>query len=447
MAGILAAVASAVKVLDVVSSGDNIPKDLLEVLNSKEYRLIKTDGSIIKLLNKYIVEPTIVVSNDLRQEDVIEKIIQLESDMFAGFYMQAFNVMTNVDDLSFPVAFDSLSTDTGGLTRALLSGATLAVEDRDYLKEIFEDGFTLSIEAAGKYGPRTNPRHAKPKNKIDQATALRASEFQHRKNMDENNAKYKAEQDKKNFEYKEKMDAQRRQDEIDKENRLAKNPNYNAAVSSNMKDLEVPAGIQRYIDITVKAKNGTELIIPVLIKANILFTSITNIMNVLETNSYEKSFGARFDDYRAGAISLVDLIFAGDLIKEYKDNRLKDKDDLLKVINSRVTSANSKMIDNKFAGFEKYYNMYIVTESDKIRIENKLKGKLKNDRTKQKFLEQTYGLAVTVVDRDHERVRIALKDLRGATDITYRGLSKACKGGNDIEQIVKSLMVGKPPVF
>jgi len=407
MAGILAAVSSAVKVLDVVSSGDNIPKDLLKVLTSKEYRLIKTDGSIIKLLNKYIVEPTIVVSNDLRQEDVIDKIIQLESDMFAGFYMQAFNVMTNVDGISFPVAFDSLSTDTGGLTRALLSGATLALEDRDYLREIFEDGFTLSIEAS---------------------TAANIK-------------------DARDFNYKVQMDAQRRQDELNKENRLAKNPNINTEVSKNMKDLEIPSGIERYIDVTIKAKNGTELIIPVLIKANILFTSISSIMNVLETNSYEKSFGARFDDYRAGAISLVDLIFAGDLIKEYKNNKLKDKDDLLKIINSRVTSANSKMIDNKFAGFEKYYNMYIVTESDKIRIENKLKGKLKNDRTKQKFLEQTYGLAITVVDRDHERVRISLKDLRGSTDITYKGLSKAGKGGNDIEQIVKSLMVGKPPVF
>ena len=44
---------------------------------------------------------------------------------------------------------------------------------------------------------------------------------------------------------------------------------------------------------------------------------------MIEPRDMKKSFIYRLDEYKSGAIKFRDLIFAGDLIKSYKKNKIK----------------------------------------------------------------------------------------------------------------------------
>lgn len=135
--------------------------------------------------------------------------------------------------------------------------------------------------------------------------------------------------------------------------------------------------MQRNLEIIVSAESKTtmggktvdtgtsQIVIPVTIKALIVYAGTDSILNMLAPNSRDKRFGSRLDEYRAGAITFKELMFAGDLIKQYKQNRLKDKEGLLKLTNERIVSANAKIIENGVVGFEKYYNMLILINEDK----------------------------------------------------------------------------------
>jgi len=228
------------------------------------------------------------------------------------------------------------------------------------------------------------------------------------------------------------------------------------SLSDSHKDLLIPNAIQRTISITVETtmeKPGTDGVyhsitfqIPVTIKLAVIFTDTDNIINAISTQSDKFAFGNRLDDYRAGAISMADFIFAGDLIEKYKSKKFKDKDNLMNLLRSRELSANSKIISNGFAGFEKFYNMYIISPETRKAIEAEVGSPLKA-KGKDLFLERGLGLSVTTVDPDYERVAMMFKDIRGHTDLSFRNATKKDSKGSDYSEIIKALMANKPPVF
>lgn len=395
MAGILSALGQVTNILYETNENGLTGKALLDALESKDVQLMKADGSMLRLLNNYIVEPVAVISKNLKDDEIIDKVLGLHTDMFTGFYMQAYTLLTTVYGKDTSIAIDVLGTDNGGINRVLLRGARVAVEDRDFLGELMCEDFSLSIEGTSAI----SIRHKKPKEEPSSSKAL-------------------------------------------------------TKLHEGHKDLYIPNAMQRTIEITVRQKGNGKMgslavTIPVTIKTHVIYTDTENIINALKPNSDDKSFFNRVDEYRAGAISLSDLVFTGDLIKQYKENRLKDGDKLLELINARKLSANSKMAsrNSPFPGFEKYYNMYIISAEDKISIEKHLRGKLSKPKYKEAFLEQGYGLSVTVMDQDYERVQIMMKDIRGCTDLTYKTVSKVDKKGSDMDEIVKALMANRPPVF
>jgi hypothetical protein len=415
MAGILSALGQVSNILYETNENGLTGKALLDALQSKDVQLMRADGSMLKLLNNFIVEPVCVVSKNLKDDEIIDKVLGLHTDMFTGFYMQAYSVLTSIYGKDTSVSIDVLGTDNGGLERVFLRGASIALEDRDFLGELMHEDFNLSTEKV------SNDQHNSQY--VDQSVI--------------DNSTYNT------------------------ETKSSGGGKANSIVGTHegFKDLYIPNAIQRTIEVTIttpgvdsngnRGASATTITVPVTIKTHVIYTDIDNIINVLKPNSDDKGFFNRIDEYRAGAISMADLVFTGDIIKQYKENKLKDSDKLLELIQARKLSANSKMADKQspFPGFEKYYNMYIITAEDKIVIEKHLKGKLSKAKYKQKFLDQAYGLSITDMDQDYERVQMMMRDIRGTTDLTYKTVSKTDKNGSDTDELVKALMANKPPVF
>jgi len=439
MAGIIGALGTLTEIFSQTDEGLS-GKSLLKALRSKEVALLRADGSMLKLIGNYIVEPVIVVSNELRNDDVIDNVLGIHTDIFTGFYMQVFDIIRAHFGIKDNNAIDLLATDNGGLERLILAGADLAVADRDHVGDLFKGKMSISISTESGLS-------------FNEQAALEKLKNTNQKTLEE---------DKHNNQLKrDELNRQAKLDELAKKEaiRLGQYKDKNqvaSSVSASVKDLNIPNAIQRTIQVTItrpmETKDGQPtgaaltVVIPINIKAHVIFTDISNIINVMQPNSDDKGMFNRIDEYRAGAISLTDLLFAGDIINEYKQNKLKDKDQLLQIIQNRVLSANSKVI-NGGVGFEKYYNMYIISAQDLIRVEKHLNGKVAEAKFRQKFLEQAYGLSLTVMDQDHEIIKLMLKDLGGVSTLTYKAAVKSDKKGNDMGEIVKSLINNKPMVF
>jgi hypothetical protein len=445
MAGILSALGNTLNIMEVFSESDGSAKGFVKALRGKKVRLLRADGSLLKLINKYVVEPVLVIDNSLKNVEELDKAIALHVDMFTGFYMQAFEILTNIEGTSSNIAIDTLATDNGGLERALLSGADWALENRepDYISELFsgnlsfgnEDArddletqinnsiFTMlngindpdlrekmikkvyetniSSEIAAKLASNKNYNKAKAVNDAEVAVAVQKALKEHelydqvsidlkeqniKDDDDKRDKDTKSRKDVEEVKHKFKLDQMTKQQKLDihKGRMLTTKEGAKAGLGRGAKELFVPEAIIRNVELTMTStiKEGRDagreinIVIPVTIKANILFTDVENIVNAIDSSGDDYTFSSRWDEYRSGGISLGDFIFATDLIKKYKKNRLKDKNGLMELINARTLSANSKMIDNGFAGFEKYYNMVIINSENLPALEKNLRGKL-----------------------------------------------------------------------
>ena len=423
MAGIMSSVGTILRLVKNIEESDGVAKGTLKTLNDKQIGLIRADGSMMKLLDKYIVEPIAVVSDDLKDVEELDSILGLHADMFAAYYMQVFDVLRNYYGLEIQTIIDTLATDNGGLGRVIRKGIdegivlgkeTVSVDNLlDDLLLACEDDKVSNV-AVGRHPAGTNAHAGKRANMRKEASAKKV---------------------------------------VASPKNVTK---FSVGLSGQTKDLLIPNAIQRTIQVTaeVKVPDPVEagksitktIVYPITIKLAVIFTSISNIVNSITTNGDEYSFSSRLDDYRSGAISLLDFLTASDLIKKYKERKLKDKDALLDLINSRAFSANSKALSNGFVGFEKFYNMYLLSPEAKISVERAVKAKL-SSKGKEKFLEAGNGLSVTVVDPDYERIQLMVKDIRGTSDLSFRKAIKTDKNGSDYSEIIKALVASKPPAF
>lgn len=390
MSGIMTAVAVANAAMDVyksMSSTQEFPAMMDERLKQSGQAgkiLYSYDGSITKLLSDYIVEPTIVVSKELRDMEVLPKVIQAQVDVFASYYAQAFNVLSNVyeqDPLTSVKLLASSGKDTYSTLKDMATDAVL----KDLATESYtQDLLCVSMEDKDNKRP-SFPTIVNQTDKGGYLYALYTRQFE-------------------------------------------------VSVNGHYKNVE-------------DKDNNAKIIIPITIRANVIFTSYDNIENILGPNNDKKSFWYRWNEYLSGGISFMDLVTAGDLVREYKKNRLLDSENILQFINAKKDTAAAKGLFKNSFGFEYLYNMYILTIEDRARLSKYLGGNVANDKFKEKFLSQASGMVLTTVDNDYEKVIFQIKDLHGETIVPYSALNKRKGDSSDLAEIFKALMVNKQPTF
>lgn len=417
---------------------------------NKGFLPMRTSGSITKLLSSFIVEPIAIVDSSLRTEEHIDKILELNADIFSGYFAQAFDVLVKVYGLDHRTVLDLLSTDksaVGSVVNYAL-GTESALTSID---ELLDDGATiLSIEAY----------HGKTLDEIEDEERVKAEvrdEFKKKDDQRRNDAKFReellrnsAKQEEEDRRRKNSLeDDKRKQSNSLKDTNLNRQIDYKAKSTEITEDKNISSIVQKKINIEILInKNNVShtVVIPMLVKLAVRFVSPKHILDVIDSKGNDKKFSFRLDEYRAGAISLTDLLFGNDLIEKYKTNQLQDHNELLKIINARTANANAKLVTSMGVGYEKYFNLLIVSKATQASMERAVKGKLIKAKYKEKVLEQTNALLLTVVDEDYERVIIYTKDIDGISDITFKSLAKGSKdsGMNDI---FKSLVDNRPPVL
>lgn len=352
-------------IVSIFKDSKDIAKDIKDA--QKQFKYIKTNGSMTSVLSKFIVEPVAIISKDLMSEPMTDKILETNINLFASYYSQVFKILTEVNGLDSEMVIDVLSTDTKIMNQFSKESYP------DYVGDLMGNKQTLSVEAA---------------------------------------------------------------------------PTANVA-----KDRGLSSIIEKVIDLEISVSRVMDgqrikhvIRIPIVIKLYVVYANIDSIMTLVEPYSKDKTFSSRLDDYRSGAISLMDLIFAGDLIKQYKQNRLKNNNQLQELINNRKMTAGAKGLSSGIVGFEKYYNMLILSTTARKMIEGSIRGSLEKDAgARDTVFDGTSSLMITDVDQDYERIRIYTKDITGSTSVSFKALSKGDK--NDFSEFVKLFMNNRPPVL
>ena len=445
----------------------------------QENIFLSYNGSIAKLVSKFIVEPVIICSDKLKTHELTDKINKLHTDIFASFYAQAFQILTSTHNMNANVALELLSTDTGSFISATTSKVLNVLAQEGHV-----GGFHADLISDGKYlnisfgleadnGKKSNSPFDAIANTVsssgfDNTVANAIKDVENEKKKTTNGNSGKADSNTTNGNTGNAANnttgsngsgngntgnaannttgsngsGKGRVGVIRETSIKSVKDDDNLAMSTIFKTFE--------ITITQKTVDGNKLptlVIPITIKTYVIYTKVEQILNMVEPRDIKKSFLYRLDEYKSGAIKFRDLIFAGDLIKSYKKNKLKDKDNLLQLMSNRNMTSASKAIKVGKEGFEKFYNMIILTADEVPLFKRPVGGDIEKPNYKEKFLNMVRGLSFTVVDLDYERISVYIKDLTGKSDISFNGLKRKKDGDFQLTDFLKTMMNNNHPVF
>lgn len=77
-----------------------------------EQDLIVAKGSMVKFLQTFIIEPTVYITENAIEEEIVEKVVEASVNIFAAYYNQVFQILTNVYGVDAMMAFNVLKSNT-----------------------------------------------------------------------------------------------------------------------------------------------------------------------------------------------------------------------------------------------------------------------------------------------------------------------------------------------
>lgn len=419
-----------------------------EALRRLESRLI-INGSITKLASTLVVNPEIVATTSATRSSAFDDAASVVVDVFSGFYLQAFQILTNLYGFSGIEAIAILKENSGGGTDKVKAAAMKRVLDNT----IKETEKVLNKESfKGLFNLDFNTLH------LDHE-ALTPDEIEIEKAK--LNLKNK-ELDLKNKEIDAKMQADMAKfqagrtgaagalaevdDRPEKLSTLVKHLNVTLDIGKTIMDgaSSIDGGTPAMIAKREKGIHISKLYIPITVMTGINRVQLGEVLDIVVDKSYKRSFSNRWMEYKSGGITLSDLIFCTDLIKDYKKKHIKKADDLSNRLEGKaVSKVLSTLVERNPHGAETSYNMIIITKDELATIEKAVNGKITNGSTKDKILASLMAHSLTVLDDEVERLTVYVSDISGSLDIGYKKLNKT--KNTDLTDIMKYMMIGKMP--
>lgn len=416
-------------------------------------------GTLTGITKNLIVEPTIITTPNVRNSKVFDNLISLNINLFTSFYIQAFQILSDVLGQRPIEAIDILSTNkyTGAAMERytrnkvydfLLNKEALDTpmclgdidftnpifllnqEDRNELKTLLE--YTVELDMNMEANPPINI------GAIVNAAARRAQQARQsvqpqppqppQVNNNQNNNNGKGNNNNGNNNNNTPVDRvtarsltrEKITDRIDMYRKQA-DAMYESLNQVLVRSINVKA---RRAGSGGGASAGDEYIIPITIVGTIKVVPVEEIIVAISNYDYKKSFTYRYREWRSGGISLADLVFASDLIQEYKKNKLSKDSKLMSDIEMKKRASGIRQTVTGTVGAEVSYNMVQVTDYELEMIEKAYNKKLDSYNNRNGFLKVLNAHNLSVVDDDAERVQIYIADIQGAMDIGFNKLMK-----------------------
>ena len=384
-----------------MNNGSSITKGLLKVGNIIKNVIdgrpaldvdpdILVDGKITKLVASFIYSPNIVIDKNLQYMDskTLTNIVKTNTLVFSGILIEAFRVMSEIYGVSPKMTVNKLASSNRDVISDIrrVEGLVTGKEEVDPISDILKsEGFLNITVGAERKGPSLRERE------------LNGGAI----------------------------------DKISNNNAIQKD----TAVAMTTYEVQLM--------VTDAKGNQRGIIIPVMVSPHIMFEDMEIFLNNMLDGDVEKTFLARLDEFRSGAISIMDLILATDLVRDYKDRKIKYKSNFASYLNAMDKTSSVKDVLHNRNSFSKRFNLYIM-DVNMIPLVNKLvKGDIYKDSYKDEVLDKLMGFSMGYVDNEKETLLNMYDSIPGFTILDFKMLKK--DKDSDVVDVVKEMMKNRQP--
>ena len=480
----------------IMNIGQSIATD------AKTINSYKANTSLIDVSSGTRVEPLTLVGTDCIHLEYLPDVLQSVMSIFAGYYLQAVAVLTQVNGATVARSLARLNPDRKGD----LVGASLSIVDSgmgdmpkfrsdwkinslSYLHRLPTSKNQKAMAFEQEFIALENNVHLNSGMTSDQIRHLREmADFTYRKNEEDRRATThsKNEEDRlrhrfveeQNFAIKRNEEQRKNikhdKDENDRDNKNKINNNELRAkheentaskyqhASAQINDNQIKSireitdlSIGKMINVTIgggvdiNGKKIPDVTIPISIRLMVNGIPDTSLVPLLCTGTADHSFSERYHAYKAGRIEFIrDMIFCQDLIDENKKAMLHDHTGIHSQIIDRVNNNKLAGLANRDPSLNVASNLYIISEVTAKAIEHKLGGKLNNPHTREKIFNAGYAMIIVVIDREWEQITFYHRGISSSSTVSLKDIKKASKGsGPDVGDILKAYQLGNAPQF
>ena len=456
----------------IVESGVREPLEMKDYNATKENIKNIKSGTLTGITKNLMVEPTIIVSNNVRNSKIFDQLVALNMDLFTCFYAQAFQILTDVLGQAAISAIDVLSTNkyTGAAMERYVRNRVykLVLEsmdkpfclgDLDFSNPIFmlnheereglEQEYKSIFNLEGNNGKPSLPGTVTPtpNNQTQNVPAGTNRQNNNSKNKDGNEKKWPSEVTRSDAHGYDKNAITDRISMYDGQMRnMYESLNQVLVRTVNVKALR-PDNVTGKPGTDGQGMLTKEFIIPITIIGTVKVVPIDEIIIAVSNYDFKKSFTYRLREWQSGGISLSDLIFATDLIKEYKANKLSKNSKLMTDIEDKRNTSNIRKAVTGIQGAEVSYNMIMVTDYELEMLEKAYNKKLDNFNSRQAFLKVMNAHNLSVVNDDAERINIYIADINGGMDIGFGKLQKRNDKDINMLEFFRAMAANTAPRF
>lgn len=342
-----------------------------------------TDTSLTKITKLTRAEPLTVISNDCANMEALPDILQTLASIYAGYFLQAAGMMCRVNNVEVIRILDRLNPDRDS-TGFLLQGR-YATENIDTL-----------LKSSYRYSLPTR-------------TLALESSGSDTPMVDSVNQKT-----------------------------IYEMPNLAVGKLINLA-LAVPDEC---------SKTGERIVnVPITVRLSPALLNEESLTYLFTHRKEDNGLVERYHSWRAGRIEFIrDMIFAEDLIREYRRAAIKDKTGTLQEIVRRANNARAFGLLTKNPSLSIASNIYVLSKDSAQMIEAKVGQRFSSVKGREKILEGTYAMIIAVVDPEWNIVTCYFNGIPQPSTFSLKSLKSSSKGP-DIGDIMKTLLEGRAPTF
>ena len=449
------------------------------------------------------VEPIVLIDNDCLYLESLPEVMQSLQSVFAGYYLQAIAISTNVGKVEVMRHLDKLNPNRKPLDSALDSAGWLLAQEsyRHRLPRPNDARIALEASRTPVYKDAdqidADDRRAHERN-LREWEKDRREEETHALNNEKNLREW--ERDRREGEahalnmtvidnkarldqaaFAERVrDAQRQYDQNvaqfghQKAMDLAKQDLAKAGLALNEKQFklqqqdrkdrlsahEISIGrdtlqtIKELSNLSVGKMLSVEITdglhrasIPVSIRLIASAIPSQNIVHILSIGNQDTSVKERYHAWKSGRLEFVrDLVFCQDLIDAHRKNLMADKDGIYANLIKRHRGNQVSTLVSGNPSVATASNLVVVSSDTASQLELKINGRLKDFKTREKLFKDTYVMIMVVIDKQWERATFYHRGIDMHTEVGMRDLKIANKGsGPDVSDILKAYQLGNAP--
>lgn len=172
------------------------------------------------------------------------------------------------------------------------------------------------------------------------------------------------------------------------------------------------------------------------------------LAHTLAMDSKDTSLKGRYHGWRSGQLEFFkDIILCQDLIDEHRKNLMRDTTGYYKErVNARKNNRIAALLTRQ-PSVATASSIYIMTSETARELEMKMRGRLKDFKTREKLFADTMGMLLFVIDPDWENITLYSRSIATVGELSVKEIQRSGKGGKgpDIMPILEAFMKQKSP--